>query len=74
MTIDKLLGYAFLITMPLAFLEKTTLLREYYRGFNSETLTPEFADLYWYFFIGYLIMRLINLLIESRIIKKTRDK
>ncbi|MBU0577802.1 hypothetical protein KJ742_02870 [Patescibacteria group bacterium] len=74
MTIDKLLGYAFLITMPLAFLEKTTLLREYYRGYNGETLTPVFDDLYWYFFVGFLIIRFINLLIESRIIKKTRDK
>ena len=61
MTLEKFFAYAFLVTLPLSLLDKTTLIREYYQAFIWDT---DFSDLAWIFLGLYIIVRLVNLAIE----------
>jgi hypothetical protein len=72
MTIDKLLGYAFLISMPLAFLETTTFVREYYLNYNGEILLPVYADLCKGFFVAYFVVKIANFIIVNLKLKKSK--
>jgi len=55
MTFEKLFGYAFLITIPLVFLEKTVLLREYYQPISNDN-----ESFMWMFFGMYCLTNVIN--------------
>jgi len=68
MPLDKLFGYAFLISMPLSFLDKTTFVREYFTG----GLPPGtgFDQLHWYFLTAFLIVKLVEWLKSKKIKSK----